>query len=120
MADIYTKIEGDPGFERNRIETTEELDYLLTQIEVILFTRSGDVLGDPGLGADLDNLIFSTNLSASSIEAVVMNQINNYSRLLANKYLVDARCNFYKQTDRDVGVLDITINGAVAVGLVFA
>ena len=36
MADIYTKIEGDPGFVRDRIEITEDLDYLLTQIEMIL------------------------------------------------------------------------------------
>jgi len=120
MADIYTKIEGDPGFVRDRIEITEDLDYLLTQIEMILFTSSGEVLGDSRLGADLDNIIFSTNLSAGSIESVVRDQINTYCQLLANTYNVETSCEFYKGVDRDTAVLDITVDGRTAIGLLFA
>jgi hypothetical protein len=120
MADIYTKIEGDPGFVRDKIEITEELEYLTTQIEMILFTRSGDVLGDNRFGASLDDLIFTTNLSASAIETVVRDQITTYCQLLANTYNVDTKCSFYKGVDRDTAVLDITVDGRTAIGLLFA
>ncbi len=120
MADIYTRIEGDPGFVRDKIEITEDLDYLLTQIEVILFTEPTEVLGDKMLGADLEKLIFSTNVSAGTIEDAIRNQIKIYCNALANTYNVDTKCEFYKGVDRDTAVLDITIDGRTAVGLLFS
>ncbi len=120
MADIYTRIEGDPGYVRDRIEITEDLEYLLTQIEVILFTEPTEVLGDKMLGADLEKLIFSTNVSAGTIEDVIRNQIKMYCMDLSNTYNVDTRCAFYKGVDKDTAVLDITIDGTTAIGLMFA
>jgi hypothetical protein len=120
MADIYTRIEGDPGYVANKIEITEDIEYLLTQIEVILFTEPTEVLGDKMLGADLEKLIFSTNVSAGSIEDIIRSQIRMYSMALSNTYNVDTRCEFYKGVDRDTAVLDITIDGTTAIGLMFA
>lgn len=120
MADIYTKIEGDPGFVNDKIEVLGDLELLLTQIEVILFTRRTDVLGEPYIGANLDDLVFSTNMSASTIESLVNTQIEQYSRMLANRYNVDCSCKFYKDGSRDLAVLDIVINGQTYMGMVFA
>lgn len=119
MADIYTRIEGDPNFVPDRIEITEELEYLIIQIEMILFTRRGEVLGDDNFGASLDDLIFSTNLSGAAIENIVRDQINSYVPL-ANTYNVDTRCEFYKGVEKDTAVLDIVINNTVVIGMTFA
>jgi phage baseplate assembly protein W len=119
LADIYTRIEGDPNFVPDRIEITEELEYLIIQIEMILFTRRGEVLGDDNFGASLDDLIFSTNLSGAAIENIVRDQINSYVPL-ANTYNVDTRCEFYKGVEKDTAVLDIVINNTVVIGMTFA
>jgi hypothetical protein len=119
MADIYTRIQGDPNFVPDKIEITEDLEYMLIQIELILFTRQQDVLGEPGFGGDLEDLIFSTNMSGSLIEGVIRDQITQYIPL-ANTYNVDTKCEFYKGVDRDTAVLDISIDGTTAIGLLFA
>jgi hypothetical protein len=119
LADIYTRIEGDPSFVPDKIEITENLEYLVIQIEMILFTRRGDVLGDDGFGASLDDLIFSTNLSGSAIENIVRDQIKSYVPL-ANTYNVDTRCEFYKGVEKDTAVLDIVIDGTTVIGMTFA
>jgi len=119
LADLYTKIQGDPNFIPDKIEVTEDLELLLVQIEMILFTRQQDVLGVPGFGGDLEDIIFSTNVSASSIENIVTNQIMEFIPL-ANTYNVNVSCEFYKGVDRDTGVLDIVVDGTSILGLLFA
>lgn len=119
MADIYTRIEGDPNFIPNKIEITEDLEYLLIQLEMILFTRRGDVLGDDNFGASLDDLIFSTNLSGAAIENIVREQIRSYIPL-ANTYNVDTRCEFYKGVEKDTAILDIVVDGTTIIGMTFA
>jgi hypothetical protein len=119
MADIYTRIQGDPNFAPDKIEITEDLELLLMQIEMILFTRQHDVLGDLGFGGDLEDLVFSTNISGSSIENIINTQIMEYIPL-ANTYTVDVSCEFYKGVDRDTAVLDIIVDGATVMGLLFA
>jgi hypothetical protein len=119
MADLYTKIQDDPGFIKDKIETGNDFEYLLTQIEMILFTQKTEVLGSHGFGSDLETLIFETNLSASTIENVIIEQIRAYCDL-ANTYNVQAVCQFYKGVDRDLAVLDISIDGRTIIGMTFA
>jgi hypothetical protein len=119
MADLYTRIEGDPSFIPDKIEITEDLELILMQLEMILFTRQHDVLGESRLGADLDDLIFSTNISGSSIENIVTSQIIEYIPL-ANTYNIQVSCDFYKGVDRDTAVLDILIDGTVVIGMLFS
>lgn len=119
MADIYTRIEGDPNFAPDKIEITEDLEYVIIQLEMILFTRRGDVLGDDYFGASLDDLIFSTNLSGSAIEGIVRDQIRAYIPL-ANTYNIETRCEFYKGIEKDTAILDIVVDGTTVIGMTFA
>ena len=119
MADLYTKIEGDPGFTEDKIEITTDLEYLLAQIEIILFTEKTEILGSHLLGADLNRMIFETNISASMIEEIITEQIRSYCPL-SNTYNVKASCNFFKGVERDVALLDIIINDNLVMGMTFA
>ena len=44
------------------------LESIIIKIENCLFTRKGDVLGAPDMGANLDELIFSLVLNENTIE----------------------------------------------------
>lgn len=119
MADIYTRIPGDPNFVPDKIEIVDDLEFILIQLELILFTRKHDVLGEMGFGGDLEDLIFTTNLSASYIENIIREQITQYIPL-ANTYNIDVSCEFYKGVEKDTAVLDITVDGTTIIGLLFA
>jgi hypothetical protein len=119
MADIYLRVDGDPGFSPGQLEITDEVQILLNQIEMLIFTRQGDVLGAETLGVNIEDLIFSLTVSAGIVETAIYNQIRNYCKL-ANKYVVDVNVRFFKGTERDIGVVDILVDGARRTGLVLA
>jgi hypothetical protein len=115
--DLYLRIEGDPNFEPNQIEVQDEVVQLLQQIEMVLFTERGDILGAPNLGVDLERLLYSLTVSEGVIRSAIYNQIANYCPL-ARKYSVDVSVRIFKGTERDIGVVDILVNGARKTGLV--
>lgn len=115
--DLYLRIEGDPNYEPNQIEVQDEVVILLQQIEMVLFTDKGDILGSPNLGVDLERLLYSLTVSEGVIRSAIYNQIVNYCPL-ARKYKVDVSVKIYKGTARDIGVVDILIDGANRTGLV--
>jgi hypothetical protein len=119
MADIYSKVDGDPKFFPNILEIDDELEVLLNQIEMILFTRKGDVLGDKFFGANLEDIIYSTSASAGTIETTIYNQIQRYC-ILSREYNVSVNVRFFEGTERDIGVVDILIDGERKTGLVLA
>ena len=119
MADIYSKISGDPKFFPNILEIDDELEILLNQIEMILFTRKGDVLGDEFFGANLEDIIYNTSATAGTIETAIYNQIQQYCTL-SRIYNVSVNVRFFEGTERDIGVVDILVNGERKTGLVLA
>lgn len=117
MSDFYLKIKGDPNFQENKIETTNLLEQYLQQIEMILFTRQTEVLGEDSFGANLEDMIYTLNISEGLIKTVIMNQIMTYCPLY-QIFKTDININFYKGTERDIAIIDIIINDNLVGGLV--
>lgn len=117
--DLYLRIEGDPNFEPDQIEVQDEVVQLLQQIEMVLFTEKGDILGAPNLGVDLERLLYSLTVSEGVIRSAIYNQIATYCAL-ARKYNVDVSVRIFKGTERDIGVVDILVDGARKTGLVIS
>ena len=57
--EFYVRSLGDPGYSSDKMQQDDDLSMLLTQIETILFTNTGDVLGTSRFGADLEKLIYN-------------------------------------------------------------
>lgn len=119
MADIYIKVDGDPRFEDNKVENADILEQYLQQIEVLLFTRKGEVLGEHTLGADIEDLIYGLNLSEAPIKTAIMDQIVTFCPL-HTVFRTDVIVRFYKGTERDIGVIDIIVNDNIAAGIVLS
>jgi hypothetical protein len=117
--DLYLRIEGDPNFEPGQIEVQDEVVVLLQQIEMVLFTTKGDILGAPNLGVDLERLLWSLTVSEGVIKSAIYNQIANYCPL-SRKYNVDIDVKIYKGTERDIGVVDIIVDGARKTGMIIS
>ena len=114
---MYLKVEGDPQFTPGLLEVNDEVEILLNQIEMLLFTRQGDVLGEEFLGSNIEDLIYSTKASGGLIETAIYNQIQRYCAL-ARTYKTEVNVRFFEGAERDIAVVDIIVNGERLTGLV--
>ena len=59
--ELYIKTTGDPNFDSVEVHTRDEVKQLITQIETILFTNKGEVLGNSDFGCSLNDMLYSLN-----------------------------------------------------------
>jgi len=116
--DIYIRTEGDPGFIPGILEVEDELSMLLLQIEVLLFTRKGDVLGEHRMGINLEDYLYTLGSSASQLNSIINEQIGAYCPL-SRQYGVSVDTKFFKGTERDIAVIDIILSDGRSVGIIF-
>lgn len=107
--DFYIKYIGDPNYETGIIQNNGEVEQLLAQIETTLFTRKQDVLGSPGFGCNLEDMVYGLNQNEFQIRNEIESQLFNYVPLAA-KYKTKVDVKFFKGEVRDVCYVDITVN----------
>ena len=110
LKDIYAIPEEEPRFNENAIEITSELDEIIQQVDMILFTNKGDVLCMPEFGCNLGRYLFETSFNETIIKQIIMNQIYNFI-YLDGSYKVDVDVKFVKWDFNVAMVVDLNING---------
>lgn len=107
--ELYIKTQGDPNFIDNEIVIDDEVQKLIAQIEVVLFTNRGDVMGNQHIGCNLEDLIYEFNFNNYKIKEVIEKQINVYCPL-AQTHTVEVDVSFQRGEVRDIAYVDILIN----------
>ncbi len=115
--DIYLRNSTDPTFEEGRTEIGEGLDRFLQQIEMVLLTPKGSILGLPDFGASLELFLWQFNVNANQLENEVIRQITLYCSLATNFDFTARAQVFENEGYQDTAVLDIAINGMNILGL---
>ena len=67
--DFYVRTNGDPNYDPTKIHSESEVAQLIGQIETLLFTNRGEVLGEPEFGANLEDLVYSLNYNELQVKA---------------------------------------------------
>lgn len=109
LREIYNRDPEDPNYKDDQIEVTDPLEACLGKIKMMIFTRKGEVLGDPSFGLDLEELIYDMNLSEFSVRKEIEYNIKAYIpefELLGGVY----ELRFYLGTNRDIATLDFKFN----------
>lgn len=114
--ELYIKTIGDPNFDPKGIDVENELSQLLIQIETLLFTNKGDVLGDSEFGADLEKMIYSFNFNEFEVKKAIEDQIERYCPL-ASKYNTKVEIEFTRGEVRDIAQLNIIVDTKYLVGV---
>jgi hypothetical protein len=78
LRDLYIRKENEPGFDENRLEVFDELESTIQQIKMTLFTRKGEVLGEPNYGVEVDRYLFEFSIDPFGIKQDASDQINTY------------------------------------------
>jgi hypothetical protein len=119
IRDIYSRDVEAPKYNDNTLEVSDTLSQLIIKIENCLFTRKGDVLGAPGMGANLDELIFSLVLNENTIQNNINSQITSYCLPEIAGFDVDTRVSFFSTLERDGCLVDIFVNEQRVIGALF-
>lgn len=109
LKDLYAIPNGEKRYKDNVVELTDELDVIIQQIDLLLFTNKGDVLLMPDFGCSLERYLFETSFNESVIKSIILDQIEKYI-YLKGTYKVDVDVSFIKWDFNVAMVVDLKIN----------
>lgn len=115
LKEIYIRDENDPYYNSKTVDFSDDMEYVLTQIRVILGTEKGDVLGSPNFGVNLEDYIFKTKFNSTKICSIINEQLNMYIDARGMEVSTDLK---FGDSGKgyDYALLDIYINGDKALG----
>ena len=73
--DFYVKAKGDPNYDPRKVHSESEIAQLIGQIETMLFTNKGEVLGQPDFGCNLDDLVYSLGYNEEQIQSTELTNV---------------------------------------------
>lgn len=109
LKDIYAIPETEPRYKDNIVEVTSELDEIIQQIDLLLFTKKGDVLMLPNFGCNLEEYLFETTYNEALVRNIILEQIHNFI-YLDGTYKVDVDVSFVQWEFNVAMIVDLTIN----------
>jgi len=115
--EIYMRDPSDPFYRSEILEVNDEVEMLLGQIKMMLYTNRGEILGAPDFGANLEEYLFTFSVNEYALRKMLMDQTIKFIPL-AEKYQVDYDIKFAQGTVRDICVIDIKILNQPVFGVV--
>jgi hypothetical protein len=116
LREIYTRNPSDPLYNPRKLETEDSIEALLTKIRMIIFTNRGEVLGYPGLGLDLEKMLFELQANTSELQTSFYDQLARFAPESA-KYNTRIEVTFTPGEVRDLCFIDIYIDGTRLLGV---
>jgi phage baseplate assembly protein W len=114
--ELYIKTIGDPNYISTEVQTNDDVQQLITQIETVLFTNKGEVLGDVDFGCSLNDLLYTLNANEFAIKGEIDRQISKYCPL-ATEYDTEVDIVFVRGEVRDEAYIDITIDNTFVISV---
>jgi hypothetical protein len=114
--ELYIKTIGDPNFRYDQMQVDEDIQLLLTQIETLVFTAKGDVMGVPDFGLNLEDYVYSFMYNDDMLKGLVSNAISQYIPL-SKKYPVDVNVEYVTESERNAVYIDIVVDNRYGIGL---
>ncbi len=109
--ELYIKTNSDPNYDPNKVQSDTRIATLLAHLDVILFTRRGEIMGEPGLGCNLEDLVYSFSYNDTQIKNEIEEQLFRYVPL-AQEMNVTVDVEFDTSSpDRDAIFININIDG---------
>ena len=78
LKEIYLRDPSDPLYSADILEHSSELENLLGQIRMLLYTKQGDVMGSYDFGFNLEDSLFLFNLNEAELKQRLLSAINAY------------------------------------------
>ena len=109
LREIYCIPNTESRYKENVVEINTELDTLIQQVDLLLFTNKGDVLLMPEFGCNLEQYLFETTWNQLAIKQLIMEQIRSFI-YTDGSFRVDVDVEFYKWDFNIAMLVDLKIN----------
>lgn len=116
LKELYMRDPSDPLYTPNVLEQSSDLETLLAEIRMIMFTKQGDVLGTYTFGYNLEDKLFLFNLNENELRNSLIESIFYYCPDAKN-FDLDLTVQFFKGSVRDVCLIDIFVNRQKSLGV---
>lgn len=117
--DIYFKLPSDSVYDPRGIEEESALEIFLQQVDMIMTTEKGTVLGDPDFGLSLDRYLWSYSGGSGTIRQEIEQQISNYV-FMEDPIPYEISVNFITGEIWDTILIDVLIDGEKIAGYMMA
>lgn len=108
--DFYIRYPGHSKYTVNKMIQDDTIEVVVQKLEMLLFTRTGELFGDIGFGADLEYYLWQTDVNTYDLRNLISGQISNYIPELEQMGYT-MKINIYEGTVQDILVLDFVIKG---------
>ena len=115
IKEIYIRTADDPNFQPNIFEHSNEIEMLLGKLRLMFNTRQGDVLGDLGFGVNLEDELFTFDVSEEELRNKINSQMEMYIKEVKN-FDVKFDIQRFRGTARDIILIDIIIDSRKYLG----
>lgn len=109
LKEIYCIPENETRYKKNVVEINTEIDTIIQQVDLLLFTNKGDVLMMPEFGCNLEQYLFETNWNQMAIKEMIMDQIRTYI-YLDGSINIDVDVDFFQWEYNVAMIVDLKIN----------
>jgi hypothetical protein len=114
--ELYMRDPTDPNYKSGIMEINDEVDMLVSQIKMILYTKPGEILGAPDFGVALEDQLFVFNINEYALKSMLFAQVAKFVPL-SEKYHIKFNVTFARGTVRDMCIIDVVINGNPMFGM---
>jgi len=115
--DIYLRIPTDPNYDPTQIDGDDEFQQFLQLIEMLLTTKRGEVLGNPGLGCNLEQFLWNEQVTSSAVKTEIMTQILDFGSDYGTRISYDIDVNFIAGPITDSILVDVYIEDQKVLGI---
>ena len=116
LKELYMRDPSDPLYTEGILEQSSEIETLLSQIRMIMFTKQGDVMGSYTFGYNLEDNLFLFNVNENELKNKLLEAIYFFCPDAA-AFNVDVTTQFFRGTVRDACLIDIFIDGQKSLGV---
>jgi len=110
LTDLPIRYEGHPKYNRREILVTDPVETIVQKLELLLLTNTGEVIGEPEYGGNIEYLLWQTDVAVDVIESDLNSQISRFiPELNQIGYTLEAQ--LFEGEYRDILNLNFTIQG---------
>ena len=119
IRDFYMRSLDDPKYIKDTLETTDEIEEIVSQIRMTLLTEKGEVLGEPNFGVDVNKYLFEFDIDPFSLSGSAEQQIDKYVTGSRKRDIQVRPGKYTDDRDRQIFVLSINIKGSDSFALLY-
>jgi phage baseplate assembly protein W len=111
FTDFYILYDGVPKYNSAELVEDDLIRVIIQKYQLIIFTIQGEVFGEPEFGANLDRLLFETNVSESAVKEEILSQLATYAPEIYNTNF-DMNIVFVQDPEnyQDMMFINLTLN----------